>query len=253
MYFDAHCHLTDERFADDIGSVIERARDAGVARMVTIASDPDDAVAARDLARRHDGIWTSAGVHPHAAGSVDADVRARITDLTQEPEVVAIGETGLDYHYETFPRNVQRASFAWHLELAAERDLPVVVHSREADADVMAAIRVAEGVRGVLHCFTGGAALLETALAAGWYVSFAGLVSFHNFKGADLVRAVPDDRILVETDSPYLAPVPHRGKRNEPAYLPEVVKAVARIRGVDATELARQTTRNASIFYRLES
>ncbi len=250
--FDSHCHLTDERFAGEVDAVLGRARDAAVTRVVTVASDPDDARAALELARAHDGVWSTAGVHPHVADTADPGALERVRELAGLPEVVAVGEMGLDYYYDNAPRRAQREAFEAQLALAAETGLPVIVHSREADEDTAAMVRVADGVRGVLHCFAGGPDLLDAGLEAGWHISFSGLVTFNNYDGPDLVRAVPDGRLLVETDSPYLAPVPRRGRRNEPAYLAHVAEAVARIRGVELQTLAELTTANAAQVYGLE-
>jgi TatD DNase family protein len=249
--FDSHCHLTDARFADDLGAVLARAWDAGLEGLVTIASDALDAEAAYMLTRADPRITSTAGVHPHAAAAAGQGELDRVRDILRRPGVVAIGETGLDFHYDNSPRDVQRRLFDWHLQLAADTGLPAVVHSRSADDDTAAAIRAATGVRGVLHCFSGGRALLDHALAADWYVSFAGMVTFRNFAGGDLVRAVPAGRLLVETDSPYLAPIPHRGRRNEPSFVVQTCQAVARIREEDPAFTARATTANARRFYRL--
>lgn len=251
--FDSHCHLTDERFAGEADAVVERARQAGVTRLVTVASDADDAEQAIRLARRHEGVWATAGIHPHAADAADEAALSRIRQLAAEAAVVALGETGLDYYYDNSPRDEQRRAFARHLELAAETGLPIVLHARDADDDAAAMVRDAgHDVRGVLHCFAGGRTLLDAGLEAGWYVSFSGLVSFKNYEGGELVRSVPDDRLLIETDSPYLAPVPQRGRRNEPAYVAHVAEAVAAHRGVPPDHIARTTTRNALRFYQLE-
>jgi TatD DNase family protein len=250
--FDSHCHLTDARFADDLATVLQRAWDAGLTGLVTIASDADDAAVAWDLTRTDPRIRSTAGVHPHAAAAAVPSDLQRILELLQRPAVVAVGETGLDYHYDNSPRDTQRDLFQWHLQTAADMDMPVVVHSRSADDDMAAMIRDARGVAGVLHCFSGGAALMDTALDADWYISFAGMVSFRNFDAADLVRAVPAHRLLVETDSPYLAPVPHRGRRNEPAFVVETCRALARIRDEDPAALALATARNAAAFYGLD-
>jgi TatD DNase family protein len=252
--FDSHCHLTDERFADDRAAVLARARAAGVLGCVTVASDPDDADRARALARESAAgpvrVWATAGIHPHAAAAATPDALARVESLGAAPEVVAVGETGLDYHYLRAPRDAQRASFAAHLEIAERAGKPVVVHTRSCDGDAVEFLRgPGRRVRGVLHAFTGGDELLRAALDAGWYVSFAGIVTFRNFAGAAQVRAVPDDRLLVETDSPYLAPVPHRGRRNEPAYVRAVLETVAAIRGADPAALAERTCANALAFY----
>lgn len=250
--FDTHCHLTDAAFRDDREAVFVRAREAGVTRLVSIASTLEDAAAARELARSAEGVWCTAGVHPHAAGHAPAAAAPLLREAAAHPEVVALGETGLDYHYDFAPRGVQRRLFDLHLELAGETGLPVVVHSREADADVAAALGGSPaGTVGVLHCFTGGALSFARAMERGWYVSFTGVVSFRSFTAADMLREVPADRLLLETDAPYLAPVPFRGKRNEPAHLPLVAAAVAGHLGEGVAEVARRTTRNALRFYRL--
>jgi TatD DNase family protein len=250
MSFDSHRHLTAAQFAGEADAVLERARAAGVAAFCTIASDVADARAALELATRHADVWCSAGVHPHAAGAAAADALAQVESIAADRRCVAIGETGLDYHYDTSPRPVQLQLFEAQLSLAARLGLPAVVHSRSAEADTMAVMRASPpGLRAVLHCFTGSRALLDAALEAGWHVSFTGLVSFRNYDGADLVRAMPADRLMIETDSPYLAPVPHRGRRNEPAFLPDVAAAVARIRGESVEALAAATAATARAFY----
>lgn len=251
--FDSHCHLTDARFADDLDDVLQRAWDAGLAGIVTIASDAADANRALDLARSDGRIRSTAGVHPHTADAATGEDLAVIREMIALPEVVAVGETGLDFHYDNSPRAVQRRLFEWHLRTAQESGRPVVVHSRSADDDMIAFIRASAGVTGVLHCFSGGAALLDAAVDAGWYVSFAGMVSFRNFDGADLLRAVPADRLLIETDSPYLAPIPHRGRRNEPAFVVETCRAVAAHLGEAPDAVAVRTTANARRFYGLDA
>lgn len=252
--FDSHCHLTAEAFAGDVDAVLERARHAGLVGIVTIASDAADARAALELARRHEDVWCTAGIHPHEAAAAHADDIERIHELLGEARVVAVGETGLDYHYDHSPRDVQRTLLDRHIALAADSGLPLIVHSRSAEDDTAAAVRAAAsaGVHGVLHCFAGDSALLDTALESGWWVSFAGMVTFRRFEGADLVRAVPDNRLLIETDAPYLAPVPVRGRRNEPAFVQHTCAAVATMRGTDAATLARLVTGNARAFYGLQ-
>jgi TatD DNase family protein len=189
------------------------------------------------------------GIHPHSASSADDAAFQRLEELASAPRVVGIGETGLDYFYDNAPRAAQRESFQRHLELARTRDLPVVVHSRDADDDLRAILREAGWGRGVLHCFSGGRDLLDEALALGWHISFAGMITFPKWDAADLLLAVPLDRLLVETDSPYLAPVPHRGKRNEPAYVTLVARRAAELRGDDPEALMTATTANAVAFY----
>lgn len=255
--FDSHAHLTDERFAADLDEALARATDAGVASITCIASDIDDSAHAIDLAHRVAGrpprLCATAGIHPHNADAWTADSIERLEALAPRDGVVAIGETGLDFYYENAPRPAQIDAFQAQLDLAARLGLPVVVHSRDADADTASIIREhAERVVGVLHCFSGGTALLESALGVGWYVSFSGLVTFAKFDRYDDVRAVPSERLLIETDSPYLAPVPRRGRRNEPAYVAQIAARIAEIRGVSTEELAETTYRNACRFYGIE-
>ncbi|MFQ5688649.1 MAG: TatD family hydrolase [Gemmatimonadota bacterium] len=251
--FDSHVHLTDARFDADRGAVLDRARAVGVERMLAVATDPSDARDAVALARREPGIWASAGLHPHEARRFSAGTVDELERLAGAAQVVAIGETGLDYHYDHSPRARQIESFRAQMELAAKVGLPVIVHSRAADEDTASAIEEQAGrVKGVLHCFTGGERLLETALAADWYVSFSGIVTF---KGQDeiaaRVRRTPDQRLLIETDAPYLAPAPKRGRRNEPALLVHTCARVAELRGAVPAEIAALTGENALALYGL--
>lgn len=250
--FDSHLHLTDDRFATDRADVISTARSAGVGRMVTISSSPSDAALALAVARSEEGIWSTAGLHPHQASEYTAATLTEIEQLLAEVEVVAVGEAGLDFFYDNAPRKLQVECFEGQLGLAERWGLPIVVHAREADQEMIEILqRRGSSVRGVLHCFSGGAGLLEAGLDAGWYVSFSGIVTFRNFSGPELVRRVPDDRLLIETDSPYLAPVPNRGKRNEPANLLHTCRVVAELRGIEVEEAAVLTMRNAMAFYGL--
>ncbi len=247
---DAHAHLAAERMLPDVEAVVARAAAAGVTTIVSIATGPDDWDADLALAERFPGVYATAGIHPHAASSASDDAFARVRTLLAHPRVVAVGEAGLDYHYDFSPRDVQRDSFARHLELGRETGKPVIVHNRESDEDLRALLREAgQGTAGVLHSFSSSRPLLEEALAMGWYVSFSGMVTFKNYAGADFVRMVPADRILVETDTPYLAPVPHRGKTNEPAFVVHVAARCAELRGEDPAEFAARTTENARRFY----
>ncbi len=254
--FDSHAHLTDERFASELDLVLDRAAAAGVEAVVSIASDLEDAEAAIELSHRTASprVFATAGIHPHAADRCTERALQRLEALAgSEERVVAVGETGLDFHYENAPRDVQQAAFRGQIEVAERLGLPIVVHSRDADEPLAEVLEGYAGrVTGVLHCFSGGAVLLHAGLEAGWYVSFAGIVTFKNFDGDGLVRSVPSDRLLVETDSPYLAPAPRRGKRNEPAFVEHVLRRVAAIRGDDVEELAEITHRNACRFYGLE-
>ena len=249
--FDSHCHLTDAKFATDVDDVIARARAAGVNGVVTIASDLDDAAAGAELATSYTDVWCTAGVHPHAAAAAPADWESLLRPMLAHPRCVAVGEAGLDYYYDNAPRDVQRAVFERQIALAAEHDLPIIVHSRDAEQDTIAMVRAAGGARGVLHCFDAGAELMDTALEAGWSISFSGLITFKRYTGADLVARVPADRLLAETDSPYLAPMPHRGKPNEPAFVAHVCDALARFRGEPVEAVRAATEANARAFYRI--
>jgi TatD DNase family protein len=248
MFIDSHAHLADPAFDSDREAVIERALDAGARAIVCIGESLDAAARAATIAAARPGIiFSTAGVHPHDAAAFDA---ARDPDAIREfitRGAVAIGECGLDSHYDHSPRGHQRRAFSAQLALALELNRPVVVHTREAEDDTRAMVAEAgsAGVRGVLHCYTGSHELAEAALAVGWYVSFSGIVTFKNWTDDALIRLVPDDRILVESDAPYLAPAPNRGKRNEPAWVSRTVQRVAEARGVDASELGSQAAANA--------
>jgi TatD DNase family protein len=247
---DSHAHLADERILPEVEGVVQRAREAGLAGIVSIATDAEDAQTNLGLAERFDDVWCTAGIHPHAASTASGEAFAVVRELIAHPKVVALGETGLDYHYDFSPREVQREAFARHLELSRETGLPVIVHAREADEDLRALLREAgRGTVGVLHSFSSGRALLEEALTIGWYASFSGMITFKKFDGLDFVRMVPADRIMVETDTPYLAPIPHRGKTNEPAFVVHTARRAAEIRGEDPDELAARTLENTHRFY----
>lgn len=253
MLIDSHAHLTDEKLAPEVPALLERARAAGVGAVVSVGTTPETSRAALALAEAHPAVYATAGVHPHYVAEAAPDALAEVERMAAHPRVVGIGETGLDYYYDHAPREAQRASFARHLELGARLRMPVVVHSRDADDDTAALIREAgTSANGVLHCFAGGEALLETALELGWYVSFSGMVTFARWDAADLLRRVPLDRLLVETDAPYLAPVPHRGRRNEPAYVALVARRAAELRGEDVDVLAAATVANTRRMYGLD-
>jgi TatD DNase family protein len=243
---DTHCHLEMARFDKDRDAVIERAREAGLAAMITVGSDPESNRKALALARAHEGVYAAVGIHPHDAQLFTPALREELRAWLGREKVVAVGETGLDYHYEHSPREVQREVFRAHLALAREAGLPAVIHSREATQDTVGILREAGVTKGVLHCFSGDRELLRTAAALGLYVSVAGPVTFpraHELREA--VKTIPDEYLLLETDAPYLAPVPRRGKRNEPAYVLHTAREVAALREVSLEDVARMTTLNA--------
>jgi TatD DNase family protein len=247
-FIDSHCHLADPAFDADRDDAIARARAAGATALVCIGESPEMARRARAVAAQHPGfIVHTAGVHPHDAASFDP-----VRDLAALREeaahgAVALGECGLDYHYDHSPRDQQRRAFAAQLALASELRLPVVVHSREAADDTAAMVQEAgeAGVVGIMHCFAGPSALAEVAVAAGWYISFAGIITFKKWADEALVRLPPADRLLVESDAPYLAPVPHRGKRNEPAFVLQTVTRLAEVRGLSVERMGAVVTENA--------
>ena len=242
---DSHVHLDDPIFDADREAVIERALAAGVERMMAIGtgSGPPDLETAIRQAEHYRFIVATIGVHPHDASKATAETFARLRDLAAHPKVVAIGEIGLDYHYDFSPREVQRSVFARQLEIAAESGKPIVIHTREAWADTMALLGPPH--HGILHCFTGDAQQAREALALGFHLAFGGVLTFPKADAVrEAARITPEDRLLVETDCPYLAPAPHRGQRNEPAFVVEVARRLAEVRGSTLDEIARQTTRN---------
>lgn len=246
-FVDSHCHLDDRQFDEDREDTIQRARDAGVEWMLAIGtgSGPPDLEAAIRLADRYDFIYASVGVHPHDAAKATPDTFVRLRELAQHPKVVAVGEIGLDYHYDFSPRDVQRDVFARQLEIAAEAGLPVSIHTREAWDDTMDLVRERKTENGIMHCFTGGPQEAEQALALGFHLSYGGVVTFPKAEAnRQAARLTPDDKLLIETDCPYLAPVPRRGKRNEPAWVVETARRLAEIRDVSLEQIAAVTTVN---------
>lgn len=254
MLVDSHCHLDFPDFRDELDDVVARARTAGVGRLVTISTRVRRQDGLLAIAERFPDVFCSVGTHPHHAHE-ELDIgTADLVALTRHPKVVAVGEAGLDYHYDNSPRAAQEQGFRAHIAAARETGLPLVIHAREADADVGRILREETGkgaFPAVLHCFTGGRELAFTGIELGLYVSFTGILTF---KRSEELRAIakdlPFDRILVETDAPYLAPGKFRGKRCEPAYVAETAKVLAEVRGISPDEIARQTTEN---FFRLFS
>lgn len=252
MLVDSHCHLDFPDFATELDAVVARARAAGIGRMVTISTRVKKHAQVIAISERFPDVFCSVGTHPnHAHEEPDIDANVLVA-IAEHPKVVAIGEAGLDYFRKGSPRELQAAGLRQHIAAARKTGLPLVIHSRDCDAD-MAQILKDESGKGafpaILHCFTGGRELAFTAIELGHYVSFTGILTFKNSGPLrEIAAALPVERIMVETDAPYLAPLPHRGKRNEPAYVAETAKVLAEVRGVSAEQIAMQTTEN---FFRL--
>jgi TatD DNase family protein len=256
MLIDSHAHIQGKEYAGEAAAVIERARATGVEQIIAVggAGDMSSNTDAAALADSFENIYATVGMHPHDAKDVGPDELQQLKDLTLHPKVIAVGETGLDYYYDHSPRDVQRRVFAQFIHMARETELPIVVHERDAASDGAELLR-SEGagkLRGVIHCFTGNYEAARAYLDLGFYISFTGIITFKNADALrDVVRRVPLERVLVETDSPYLTPVPHRGKRNEPAYVRLVAATVASVKGVTLEEVARVTTDNARQLFKI--
>ena len=252
MLIDSHCHLDFKDFGAEREEVLARARRAGVAGMLTICTKITAFPAVRALAEAHDELWCSVGIHPHEAAHQPETNAAALVDFARHPKVVGIGETGLDFYYDHSPHDRQESVFRAHAAAARETGLPIIVHTRNADERTAQMLQEeSQGGRltGVIHCFSSGRQLAEKALELGFYISLSGIVTFKNAEELrSIARDVPLDRLLVETDAPYLAPLPHRGKRNEPAFVVHTAQRVAELKGVAPEELARATTEN---FFRL--
>lgn len=259
MFTDSHAHIDGPEFDADRDAIIERAHAAGVTTILNVGTgDPHSGAFERavELGRKHTSLYTAIGVHPHDARFYDDTAESRIKQLIEAGErVVAWGEIGLDFHYDNSPRDVQVEVFRRQLRAARECDLPVIIHTREAEAETIEILRndyAGAARRGVFHCFSGSAALAEQALGLDFMISFSGIVTFRKAEALrEVARHVPLDRLLIETDCPFLAPVPFRGKRNEPAYVVEVARCLAELRGVELDEIARVTTANCKRFLKL--
>jgi TatD DNase family protein len=247
---DSHCHLDNPQFDADCDAVIDRALAAGVERMVAIGTGdgPPDLEAGIRLADRYPSIYATVGIHPHDASKATPETYARLKELLKHPKVIALGEIGLDYHYDHSPREVQRAVFIEQMLIAGEAGKPIVIHTREAWEDTIALLETywrPYGLAGIMHCFSGNPDQAALCVDLGFHLSFGGIVTFP--KALDVqeaARTTPADRILIETDAPYLAPVPYRGKRNEPAFVAETARKLAELRGVTPEEIARITSEN---------
>ncbi len=246
MYFDSHCHLQFPEFEEDLPDVIERAFDSGVEGIVVVGTTIDDSLDAIALARQYPEIYAAVGIHPYDTNDVNDELLYELERLMEEQHVVAIGEVGLDYYRGEVTPEQQKKIMAGFVEVARETSMPIIVHQRQANEDIYNIIKENGNgeVTGVMHCFSGDVALAERMIDLGFYISFAGNISFKNFKQQDVVRAVPLERLLIETDAPFLAPEPFRGKRNEPAHIIHTAEGAARILGMTEDEIGRLTTEN---------
>lgn len=257
LLFDTHCHINDEQFDSDRAETVKRMQAAGVARAVVVGDGARDPMSAFRLAEEYDFLYATAGVHPHDASLWTNEHEQKITDWMRLDKAVALGEIGLDYHYDLSPRNEQKDVFSKQLDLAYQLDKPVILHIREAHGDatdiLLSQARSGRMPRGIMHCFTGSWESAKTYLSLGLYVSLSGAVTFKNApKLTTVAENLPLDRILIETDCPYMAPVPMRGQRNEPAYVRYTLEKIASIRGMDADELARITFENGCRIFNIE-
>ena len=253
---DSHCHLADPRLRDDVDSVIARAAEGGVTTLRSVGAigsiDTDRLTV--EIAANHENVYAAVGVHPHDARACDRERIAQLRDLAQSPRVVAIGESGLDFHYMHSPQEEQESSLRRHLELASELNKPIVIHCRDAEARLVAIVREIEmpARGGVIHCFTGDEKAARDFLALGFHISFSGIVTFKSATPVrEAARIVPDDRVMIETDAPYLAPEPHRGRRNEPAYVARTFEVLAQLRGNDSAKLAEAIRTNTARLFAL--
>lgn len=253
--FDTHAHLDDRKYDADREQMLERAQEAGVERIVNVGYDLPSSRRSLALAEKYDFIYSAVGIHPHDAATVDQETWAQVQQLAVHPKVVALGEMGLDYYRDLSPRPLQKEVFAVQMELAKQINKPVIIHDRDAHGDILELVqasRVGEKTGGVFHCFSGSWEMAKICLDLGFYISIAGPVTFHNArKLTEVATKVPLDRLLVETDAPYLTPEPYRGKRNESAYVAWVLRKIAELRKMEAEELAQYTFDNACRLFRI--
>jgi TatD DNase family protein len=256
MLFDTHAHINDKQFAEDREEMLQRALDAGVSRLVVIGCDAEGITSAIELAEKYDFVYAAIGWHPvDAIDMTDKDLE-RVEELSTHPKVVAIGEMGLDYHWDKSPKNVQKDVLRRQIQLAKRVKLPIIIHNREATADIIPILREegAAEVGGIMHCYSDEADLVQEFLDMNFYISLGGPVTFKNARAPkEVAKMVPADRLLIETDCPYLAPHPNRGKRNEPAYVKLVAEQIAELRGIGYEELAELTMRNAERLYQIKA
>ncbi len=255
-FVDTHCHLTDEQFSEDLIEVIERAKNSGVGRIINFGGTLKDSQETVELAEKFSELYAGVGIHPEEVQDFDSETCDKLAELAKNPKIVAIGEIGLDYHWEKSAegRELQKKVFIAQLDLARQLNLPVCVHDREAHGDTLQILKTeAKGLRGVLHCFSGSLEIAKEIWKLGWFTGVDGPLTFKNSaKLPDIVKAAPSEMLLIETDAPYLAPVPNRGKRNEPAFVVNVAEKIAEIRGETLEKVSEYTTANAENLYSLE-
>lgn len=253
MLFDSHAHLNDEAFDQDRAELLETFRDAGVGLVMNAGCSLASSREGIALAEAYPWIYCSVGTHPDTADEVNEEVLEIYRQMCSHPKVKAIGEIGLDYYYETIHRDAQMRAFRMQMQLAEELDMPVIVHERDAHEDGMSIVKEFPKVKGVFHCYSGSAEMARQLVDMGWYIGFTGVLTFKNArKAVETAASIPLERILLETDCPYMAPEPYRGKRNHPGYLPKMAEKLAQIRGIPVEEAIRATTENAKRLYRIE-
>ena len=255
MLIDSHVHLDDKRYDKDRDRIIKGLKDNGVELVLNIGADLQSSISSVSLAEEYDNVYAAVGVHPHSAKEVDKSTLEILKSFAKRDKVVAIGEIGLDFHYDNSPRDVQRKWFKEQLELAKEVDLPVVIHSREATQETFDIIKEAQdgNLRGVLHCYSSSPEMAKEYIKLGFYISLAGPVTFNNAKVLkEVAKSVPIDKLLIETDAPYLTPTPNRGKRNEPAYVRYVAAEIAELRGISFEELVQATNKNTKELFQIK-
>lgn len=254
VLFDTHAHLIDERFDEDREKLIRAMPSQGIGYLIECSAAEDESIRAVALAHEHAMIYAAVGVHPHAAKEWNEQTKSVLKSLAKQPKVVAIGEAGLDYHYDNSPRDIQKEVFEKQIQLAMEVDLPLIVHSRDAMADTLELLEKYPQQRVLLHCYSGSVETAKRLLQMGAYIAIGGAVTFKNAKKTvEVAKMLPLDRLVIETDSPYLAPVPHRGERNSPEYVRFVAEKIAEIREVDVEVIAEATTANAKRFFGIEN
>jgi TatD DNase family protein len=252
MLFDTHAHMNDRAFTEDRDTLLESLKDTGVGLVMNPGCNREDSEQAVALAEKYDFVYAAVGSHPDSADEVDENLINFYRELCRHEKVKAIGEIGLDYHYEDIPREIQKKAFCLQMELAREVKLPVIVHERDAHEDGMAVVKEFPDVTGVFHCYSGSAEMARQLVDLGWYIGFTGVLTFKNARKAiETAQAIPIDRIVLETDCPYMAPVPHRGKRNDPGYLCHMAEKLAEIRGLSLEEIHQITYENGKRLYRI--